>query len=337
MSTIGKKFEESALLQTIRETEILNPGADEPPYADLFHVAFGVDENYAMSAGVAMTSLILHNPNCQFCFHLFVDSLKSEDHRRFQELSEKYRQVIRINFLDPKAFLALPTNGHITQATYYRLIIPLAIKDLAKRVLYLDSDITCLSSMEELLKYDFSGQCAAVISDIDAMVAKRAPKLKLSGGKYFNAGFLFINIEEWNRQNISIEALNLFAGPLGETAYLDQDALNIVLEGKADFLPRKWNYLYDVTFMNDELEYPIIFLHYVGRVKPWKVFCRHMTRKHYIESATQSPWAAVSIEDPNNYREAKIYSRVLFKEGDWLQGTRWLFTYAYGKLKKCWN
>lgn len=334
MSIIGSALNEDALLQTIKKKEVLNPGKGNHPYSEMVHVAFGVDENYAMSAGVAMTSLVIHNPDYQFCFHLFLDSLRAEDYQRFLQFSEEHRTVVQIYYLDREAFSALPTNGHITQATYYRLIIPLALKDIAQRVLYLDSDITCLDSIKELVQYDLGGYAGAVVSDVDTMVAKRVAKLHLRNGKYFNAGFLYINIAEWNRQGISVQALNLFNGPLAETAYLDQDALNIVLEGKVLFLHKKWNYLYDVTYMTDEPQFPIVFLHYVGRVKPWKIFCRHSVRDYYIQNAEQSQWAGVAVEDPRNYREAKIYSRVLFQEGDWIGGLKWLFTYAYWKLTK---
>lgn len=330
---IGIVLNEDALLQTIKKKEVLNPGKEELQYSGMVHVAFGVDENYAMSAGVAMTSLVIHNPNDQFCFHLFLDSLRAADYQRFLQFSEKHKTVVRIYYLDREAFSALPTNGHITQATYYRLIIPLVLKDMTQRVLYLDSDITCLDTIKELIQYDLTGHVAAVVSDVDAMVAKRAAKLNLRDGKYFNAGFLYINIVEWNRQKISVQALNLFDGPLAETAYLDQDALNIVLEGKVVFLDRKWNYLYDVTYMTEELQFPIAFLHYVGRVKPWKTFCRHDARDYYLKNAGQSQWAGVAIENPRTYREAKIYSRVLFREGDWFGGGKWLLAYAYWKMR----
>lgn len=330
---IGIALNEDALLQTIKKKEVLNPGKEEPQYSGMVHVAFGVDENYAMSAGVAMTSLVIHNPDVPFCFHLFLDSLRAADYQRFVQFAEKHKTVVRIYYLDSEAFSALPTNGHITQATYYRLIIPLVLKDMTQRVLYLDSDITCLDTIKELIQYDLAGHVAAVVSDVDAMVAKRAAKLHLRGGRYFNAGFLYINIDEWNRQKISVQALNLFDGPLAETAYLDQDALNIVLEGKIIFLDRKWNYLYDVTYMTEKLKFPIAFLHYVGRVKPWKTFCRHEARNYYLQNAGQSQWADVAVEDPRTYREAKIYSRVLFQEGDWFGGVKWLFTYAYWKMR----
>lgn len=331
---IGIALNEDALLQTIKRKEVLNQGKEEPRYSGMVHVAFGVDENYAMSAGVAMTSLVIHNLDVPFCFHLFLDSLRTADYQRFLQFSEKHKTVVRIYYLNREAFSVFPTNGHITQAAYYRLIIPLALKDMAQRVLYLDSDITCLDSINELVQCDLTGYAGAVVSDLNSMVEKRTAKLHLKSCKYFNSGFLYINIEEWNRQQISLQALNLFYSPLAESAYLDQDALNIVLEGKILFLNRKWNYIYDVTYMTGEPQFPIAFLHYVGRVKPWKTFCRHSARDYYIQNAKQSEWADIAVENPRTYREAKIYSRVLLQEGDWLDGVNWLFRYACWKLKK---
>lgn len=330
---IGIALNEDALLQTVEKKEVLNPRKEEPVYSGMVHVAFGVDENYAMSAGVAMTALVIHNPDVSFCFHLFLDSLRAADYQRFLQFSEKHKTVVRIYYLNRESFSVFPTNGHITQAAYYRLIIPLALKDMTQRVLYLDSDITCLDSIKELAQCDLTGYAGAVVSDLNSMVEKRTAKLHLKSRQYFNSGFLYINIEEWNQQQISLQALNLFYSPLAESAYLDQDALNIVLEGKILYLDKKWNYLYDVTYMTQKLEFPIAFLHYVGRVKPWKIFCRHFAKDYYLQNAEQSQWADVMVEDPRTYREAKIYSRVLFREGGWLSGVKWLFKYAYWKLK----
>lgn len=321
---------EDALLNSLKRQEVLSSETGELPYSEMTHVAFGVNENYAMSAGVAMTSLILHNPDRQFYFHLFIDSLRDQDHQRLIQLAKQYKTVVAIYYLKPEAFAALPTNGHITQGTYYRFIIPLVLKEITQRVLYLDSDIICMSGIDELLQLDLSNYVGAVVSDVDSMVAKRVPKLQLKKGKYFNAGFLYINIPEWNKQQISTQALQA----LSATAFLDQDALNIVLDGKVQFLEEKWNYLYDVTYMTAELRFPIAFLHYVGRVKPWKVFCRHEVRKYYLKVAEQSFWAEVAIEDPSTYREAKIYGRLLVREGDWLNGLRWMVKYSWWKMKR---
>lgn len=327
---IGTALNEKTLLQAIKKKEVLASEQQKIAYSQMVHVAFGVDENYAMSAGVAMSSLVQHNPERLFCFHLFLDSLRKDDYRRFVQFSKERQAVVQIYYLDREAFAALPTNGHITQATYYRMITPLVLQGITERVLYLDSDITCLSNIDELLKIDLSNYVAAVVSDVDSMVKKRALKLRLKNGRYFNAGFLYINIAEWIRQETSVKALSA----LSATAFLDQDALNIVLDGKTLFLSGKWNYLYDITYMTAEPVFPIVFLHYVGRVKPWKVFCRHDVRKYYLQNAAQSPWADVAIEDPRTYREAKIYGRLLLRDGNWVKGVKWMAKYACWKLMK---
>lgn len=334
MNLINTALSEEALLKTIQKIEVLGPESSQDNQSQLFHVAFGVDENYAMSAGVAMTSLIIHNQDVQFCFHLFIDSMCFQDHQRFQKFAQVHNTSLRIYYLKREAFDALPTNGHITQATYYRLIIPLALRNQAQRVLYLDSDITCVASIKEMMSLDLSGCPAGVVSDLDEFVAKRAAKLQLKNGKYFNAGVLYIDIPEWNSQEISTKALNLFSGPLGEAAFLDQDALNLLLDGRSLFLERKWNYLYDMTYMTEKVQLPAVFLHYVGRVKPWKIFCQHEIKEYYISNAEKSQWANVAVEDPKNHREAKIYSRVLFKQGCWLEGLKWFYKYSYWKMSQ---
>ena len=58
---------------------------DERPEASVassFHVAYGIDQNFLFGCGVSITSVLLHNNDVSFVFHVFHDTFKQKNSRQ---------------------------------------------------------------------------------------------------------------------------------------------------------------------------------------------------------------------------------------------------------------
>ena len=123
---------------------------------------------------------------------------------------------------------------------YYRFFIPDFMPKDLKVCLYLDVDMLALQDLRGLFALDLSNKVVGVIRHyltIDGLYAKN-PKNEnfYFTDFYFCSGLLLINLNEWNRYNITTKALD-FANKY-EVIYGDQDALcAIIQENQALTLP----------------------------------------------------------------------------------------------------
>ncbi len=91
----------------------------------------------------------------------------------------------------------------------------------------------------------------------------------------FQCWFLLINIDEWNLNNISSKAIEMLRDPdwVSKITHLDQDVLNVLLNGKVKFISEKYNTRYSINYeLKDKVDNPVnddtVFIHYVGPTKP---------------------------------------------------------------------
>ncbi|EED1551679.1 lipopolysaccharide 1,3-galactosyltransferase, partial [Escherichia coli] len=180
-------------------------------------IAFGIDRNFLFGCGVAIASILLNNREISCEFHVFTDYISDKDKLYFSDLAKQYNSRINIYVINCDKLKSLPSTKNWTYATYFRFIIADYFYHKHEKILYLDADIACKGSIKELLDYQFStNEIAAVVAERDVeWWQNRASVLttpQLASG-YFNAGFLLINIDEWNLNNISSKAIEMLRDP----------------------------------------------------------------------------------------------------------------------------
>jgi lipopolysaccharide biosynthesis glycosyltransferase len=67
--------------------------------------------------------------------------------------------------VDPGMLADFPVFGHISIATYFRLLIPSLLPPLLNKVIFLDSDIVINGPLDSLWATDMAGQPIAAVSD----------------------------------------------------------------------------------------------------------------------------------------------------------------------------
>lgn len=113
--------------------------------------------------------------------------------------------------------------------------------------------------------------------------------------RHFNAGVMLIDIEKWVHNRLTTRALEFIMQNRSICYYLEEDALNAVLDGAITELSPIWNFRPKDQALRKLIQ-PVI-VHYAGRSKPWKRFGRSKrlfgtveAYRRYKSFIRQTPW-----------------------------------------------
>ncbi|WP_312518568.1 glycosyltransferase [Anaerospora sp.] len=317
---------------TILDEKLISAIPVDPVNTNTFHVAFGVDEQYIKCMGITILSLVKNNPNITFIFHIFYGSITQNDLDKLNKLVTDNKTTVKLYRINQEVFNNLPTNGHITSATYNRLLVVNRLKNIVDKVLYLDADIVCLGDISEMLTINIDDYIVAAVKEAEHAISNHIKNLNLTVEGYFNAGVLYINVNKWHANNISEKVIKVMIENYDRFTLVDQDGLNVVLDKNILYIDQKWNYLFDIN--KDTIPSNIKLLHYAGKTKPWSEWCVHPVKDYFVKYYQESPWRDIEFDKPTHYKHMKIYAKTSRKYGSLWKSIYWYFKYVQAKLKQ---
>ncbi|MBS4429999.1 lipopolysaccharide 3-alpha-galactosyltransferase [Pectobacterium punjabense] len=310
------------------------------------NIAFGTDEKFIYGCAIAIASTLLKNQDHCLSFHVFTDKISDSDKAKFQEMAKQYNTTINIYIVDCSWLKTLPETKLWSYAIYFRFIIADYFHGVLDKVLYLDADIICNGSLQELIELDVSNHISAAVLDGDRhWWSERAQKFnhpELSNG-YFNSGVLLIEVNNWHQAAVTENSMRFLTDPKMKKiiTHPDQDVLNILLAGKFCHLENKYNTQFSINY---ELKYshgesaptPIssetIFIHYIGPTKPWhKWAANYSCTKYFLKAKEHSPWKNESLLDAVTASNMRYCAKHQFHNGEIIRGTLSFFKYLYKK------
>ena len=244
----------------------------------------------------AMWSMVKSSdPDCKYDVYVLNSSITEEDKELVGKAVEGV-QNFRITYVKVSDYLSgfkFHTRGYITEESFFRMLIPDLFRQYPK-VVWIDVDTIVLRDLNELYKTDINDYCIAAVIDTDYQgclnggkkeimdYMKNSLKLK-DPKKYFQAGVLLFNLDKIRSDFEPLELVNTCNRR--KFFYADQDALNLLLEGKVRYLDYNWNVLHycdgwradmilNYTPEDIRKEYlksredPWV-IHYAGSSKPW--------------------------------------------------------------------
>ena len=282
---------------------------------DPVNVAVCFDRNMALPFLVLAESLrtSIKDKCRKLTIHaLYIDELPDIVFRLRDTNTDRFR----VNFIDvSNRFDNLLMQGRFTRATHIRFILHEILIDL-KRVIYIDADTIAVGDISKLYDTDIKGHALGAVRDVGTTLicASFGPRMDLKRGMtrtngidifkyirdtvrlkegsehlYFNAGILLMDLDIWRKDDIAGAAMN-FLSRNTNCVYLDQDALNHVMEGKYLQLDERWNSIAintdDYCLSNGTEESMEIARKW--RLDPWIV--------HF---AGPKPWRADQDKTPN--------------------------------------
>ena len=274
------------------------------------HVVVATDENFAMPTAVTLRSLlinggdgfaitVMHNGLSLDAIDGIIAALPDVDHD--------------LSWHDVSNFIhGATTASHLPDSTYFRLEMAKALDASVDRALYLDVDMLVRKDLSSLWELDMRGAPIAAVQSVNyPFVATRGAiddwlQLDLDPReRFFNAGFLLVDVAAWRTQEIAAKALHYLRSPhCGKGA--DQEALNVATSGAWMPLPPTWN---QQTPMLDNQHGAHLFftdqeiatartdpaiVHFQTRPKPWHRGCVHPWRDEWLAVANATSFRPVT-------------------------------------------
>lgn len=243
------------------------------------------DDNYLDQSINLILSIAKHNPN-NVSYICVGPVLKDENMQKLLNL-ELGIQIRGYDFsLDYQM-------GRWALSAVLRLFSPWLLDNEIHRVLYMDSDILCIGSLQEL--FDTEVPCIAMCNEISGNVNKYQQDVVrkyIPTEIYCNSGVTLFNLD-YLRNNYTFTdiftALNGFNGILH---YLDQDFLNIYFRGKINVLNAfHYNYqayeLYGKVYYKRALKNCRLIHFSVG--KPWLYKSKLVFIRLYLKHSEYEP------------------------------------------------
>lgn len=260
------------------------------------HICFSADNNYAQHLAVSIASILYHKGPEYIVFSVLDGGISEDNKTILHSLTDEKGAEIRFIPVDEKVFRNAPIQtikgavAHISIAAYYRLLLSTLLPDIAK-VIYLDCDLVCRSSLTPLYKEDMGGDWVRGVIDID--VAKHCERLDLQ--KYFCSGVLLMDLRAWREHGVEQMCMDFIRDHAERIVLHDQDVLNVVCQEHLSYLDPTWDAQACETRLGktsgfNELAKTANIVHFIGGRKPWHPGCRHPFRKYYFRYLHMTPY-----------------------------------------------
>ena len=209
---------------------------------NILHISLSLTDNYAYIILVSMESILLNcNKNKTFIiFHILCSPDITElSISMIKSLMKKFSSNMRLifygmgnNFIDKKDI-------GVTQASYYRLILPIIVNK--ERIIYLDGDTLSLKDLTEMYNSNFDNN---YVLGFLGLTSDGLDYYGIKANNWINAGVLLLNLKKIREDNKCFDLLNL---AINGTKLFHQDntVINLALYPKIGKLPIKygiWNF-----------------------------------------------------------------------------------------------
>ena len=277
----------------------------------MIHVVFGVD-GYVSPLAVALVSMFTSNINNEIKTYIVSVDLSEVDKKMLDDSARRFERELTYVNIDPSSFSKLKVFFHLTHATFYRLFIPDMLPDLDK-IIYLDCDIAVEADLAGSWTVDMNGygNAGVIFPSSDTQ-----DRLGVKNGCDMNAGILIMNLRFWRENDITTKCTRWLEST--ESLMMDNDAMNVVLQGAQKGLDIHWN-LNPILFGNycNESDYPSRILHFAGAIKPWHKCYDFKFQELYEKYLALTPWiSGYSPEEPKNISQAISVANQHFERGN---------------------
>ena len=276
----------------------------------MIHIACCSNEKLAPMFGVVVTSVGINVTSDDVMMYLLHNGLKDSTVKRLQKIADRYNVGLKFLEIDLEILKDCPTNTKLHYAnvmTYARFLLPSMLPNLDK-VIYLDCDLVVCNDLKYLWETDVNDMAVAMAPDLWYQDKATLSRLDINKGKYLNAGVIVMNLDYWRDNDIRNKLFNFIAEKGSKLTYLDQDALNVILQNERRQLSVKYNVtpcyfsrnlVYYPKEMHEEIREaridPVIF-HYLGSVKPWSLGCYLPGKELFIKYQKASGWRRFTIQ-----------------------------------------
>jgi lipopolysaccharide biosynthesis glycosyltransferase len=236
---------------------------------------------------------------------IFGNGWSSDQISKIQKIA-KNRVLVEVVSVNANEFSDIKLSHGFPLATAYNLIAPKFLLKEHDHAIYMDADIVILDDLGEVWNQKLTTSVSAVLDAHIGFIGFPSmwrPWRELGAdpkAPYLNTGLMNIDLKLWREQEITEKCLDLLASY--DLPCVDQDALNLVLNGNFDHLHPRYNMmpyhlmkkLRTVDLLEDPNEIDaaikspaMIHFHRSFLGKPWVRGCTHPARKLWTSLADE--------------------------------------------------
>lgn len=273
-------------------------------------IVCAADNQFADALTVMIYSVLKTSSSKNIKLYVLDGGISLLAKNRIGTLVNERGNQIKFLKMDENMFKGYLVSERLTQAIYYRLLIPdLLLGESVQKAIYLDCDLILNADISELWNIELGRNVLAAVAETNEgcryVSSPRALRLYKELGipeknKYFNSGVLVMNLEEWRKRNITAKVCNYLTENHEQVIYHDQDGLNAILWDSWLELPTDWNvmsYLFITEHKHqvinmeketvEQLRRKPKIVHFTGWKKPWIEECVHPYASLYRKYAQE--------------------------------------------------
>lgn len=299
------------------------------------------DEAYALPLAVMIGSLLANaDPVAHLDVYIIDCGLSAASRESIDSLA---RAGARFHWLSSArgAELSAPGWGHVTGATYERLMLQDYLPTDTHRVLWLDADLLVLGDVAPL--FSSTRHSGDVLSAVrDPFVLRVSSRFGVQDWRmlgltrdmpYFNAGVMLIDMKQWRELCVANRAVD-YLRTYGRSVYFnEQEALNAVVGTAWTQLDDRWNVSANPIHARRQKtsEADAAIVHFSGRVKPWAVPNLGATQDLYFRYLDHTPWRHARPRRTPKTRLLSWYLNSRLRQGTyWLENQHLKLSHFWG-------
>jgi lipopolysaccharide biosynthesis glycosyltransferase len=291
---------------------------------DTINLLLCCNQQYLQHLFVALASIA--EQNTRYTYNVVVvmqagdpdqlDALASQALANYRHMRVTFRTFV------PDSQLVLPVRIHYTKDIFTRLWVAEFFAASVDRVLYLDSDLIVVDSLDPLWETPLQGRMLGAVSIPGSTRCATLGMAEEFG--YFNSGVLLIDLAKWRRTKALDQLLEYIQANHSRLIDPDQDALNAVLGADRLPLPYEWNVISCFYFPYHDLHMQAAdvrrvrerakIIHFNGASKPWSYFSRHPRRGDYFRYLQRTPWRGFRPTDRTPLNRLRRLASTLLPE-----------------------
>lgn len=232
-----------------------------------------------------LKSLTYTNSQNEIDLYIVHSSLTVNDFQKINYVIAGTNVTPHIIRVDKGLFDNAPTCKRISKETYYRLFAPALLPQDIDRILYIDPDTIILNDLSAFYGMDFNANAIIGAKHFDGAVDLwNRKRLSIKKSKsYINAGVMLLNLNEMRKTFDPQGVFDLIEEKKNILFLADQDAINIIYDGKIDTFDETVINLDERCFTRvlrrqgykgafNQIEKNTMIIHYDGKQKPWHEF-----------------------------------------------------------------
>ncbi|MGI5895439.1 MAG: glycosyltransferase family 8 protein [Oscillospiraceae bacterium] len=297
------------------------------------NIVYASDNNYAEILGVSLVSLFENNKQePEMTVYILDDHISEGSKEKLNDIFAQYgRKGVFLSIPDLNRLAGIQINSQRwSLSAFSRLFLSELLPKSVEKILYLDCDLLIECPLKQLWCTNIENYVLAAVSDCISPANKKNIGLDVSD-MYINTGVLFINMNEWRKQNVQRLCIEFIQQMNGKIPYVDQGVLNNVLKGKMKELPLRYNaytVLYDFSYQNlikyrkplnfykqrdveEAVKQPAI-VHFTASflsLRPWIKGSSHPYVGEWLRFKAMTPWRDLPLWEDNRSGYKKAYEK----------------------------